>query len=194
MRLIRVSPKRHLSDFVEESALQVVSTTEYVGSGFAETLSTAGSFDSTADLQRTLAVILMYSILWSIGLFGLGVCALRNQRQIAAAVDVKKKKMLAGTDPKALEIIPKSTQHIISHLMAYVDAVLPSVYQSNKWFHRMLDELSRHHRYLILFVPSADTSAEQRRMRTGIQLLTVQSVLLFILAVTCDLSVSPMLT
>jgi hypothetical protein len=49
--------------------------------------------------------------------------------------------------------------------------------------------LSKHHRYMILIMPTIEASLEHHRILTGIQLLTVQSMLMFVLAVTCDIQV-----
>jgi len=64
------------------------------------------------------------------------------------------------------------------------------VYKSKEMVGSTWEELAKHHRYMILIMPTIEASMEQRRMLTGIQLLTVQSMLMFVLAVTCELQVS----
>lgn len=51
---------------------------------------------------------------------------------------------------------------------------------------RFWEEVSKSHRYLLLFTASGE-DGDKKRMLTGIHLLTVQSMLMFILAVFYDL-------
>jgi hypothetical protein len=70
-------------------------------------------------------------------------------------------------------------------LLAYVDSVLPLVFvQKGSWAGRWR-EISRHHRYVLLFTASGERAREERE-RVGIQMLTVQTMLMFLLAVSED--------
>ena len=73
--------------------------------------------------------------------------------------------------------------------MGYVESVFPSVYQSKRWLGRLGAELAVHHRYMVLLMPTTEESMEKKRLLTGMQLLTVQTMLMFLLAVACDLQV-----
>ncbi len=64
----------------------------------------------------------------------------------------------------------------------------PAVFQQKSSFQRLWQEISRHHRYLLLFVPFNHIKSSQRSVTT-IHLLTVQSMLMFILALCYDLQV-----
>jgi hypothetical protein len=52
----------------------------------------------------------------------------------------------------------------------------------------MFDEISRHHRYLLV-LSAKGTTGGHKRFVTGVQLMTIQSMYLFMLAVVYDLQV-----
>ena len=164
--------------------LEVSSVSLLVAKQFFGTMETAGDLNSASSLKKTLIVILMYSILWSVGLLGiLGCSCLQrvNSHKLGGeeALMLKKEKAM----------LTRSNQDIKQYLMSYVNEVFPSVYQTTSSMDRLWTEIKKHHRYLLLFSTSGEI-AESKRMMTGIQLLTVQSMLLFILAVCYDLQVS----
>jgi hypothetical protein len=64
--------------------------------------------------------------------------------------------------------------------------VLPSVFRPRVGLTRFWEEVSKSHRYLLLFTASGE-DGDKKRMLTGLHLLTVQSMLMFILAVFYDL-------
>jgi hypothetical protein len=64
--------------------------------------------------------------------------------------------------------------------------VLPSVFRAKAGLTRFWEEVSKSHRYLLLFTASGE-DGDKKRMLTGVHLLTVQSMLMFILAVFYDL-------
>jgi hypothetical protein len=81
------------------------------------------------------------------------------------------------------------TSHLCFILvLSSVNEAFPAVFQQKSAFQRLWEEISRHHRYLLLFVPFNHIKSSQRSMTT-IHLLTVQSMLMFILALCYDLQV-----
>jgi hypothetical protein len=69
-----------------------------------------------------------------------------------------------------------------------VDEIFPAVFQAKSPLQRLWGEISRHHRYLMLFIPNKHEKYSQRSL-TAIHLLTVQSMLMFIVALCYDLQV-----
>ena len=67
--------------------------------------------------------------------------------------------------------------------------ILPSVFRPKTGLVRFWEEVSKTHRYLLLFTASGE-DGDKKRMLTAIHLLTVQTMLMFILAVFYDLQVS----
>ena len=70
-----------------------------------------------------------------------------------------------------------------------VSETLPSVFKPKTGLTRFWEEVSKTHRYLLLFTASGE-DGDKKRILTGIQLLTVQTMLMFMLAVFYDLQVS----
>lgn len=66
--------------------------------------------------------------------------------------------------------------------------MFPAVFQSKSRIHCLWEEITRHHRYLMLIIPS-DYEKNSQRSLTAIHLLTVQSMLMFIVALCYDLQV-----
>lgn len=167
----------------DSGVLEVSSVTVLVGKQFFDTIETAQDLNSLSDLRKTLIVILMYSVLWSVGLLGILGCSYFQRYRFpksgnAQALSLKKERAM----------LTRSNHDVKQYLMSYVNEVFPSVFQAKSRLERLWNEIKKHHRYLLLFSTSGDIS-ESRRMLTGIQLLTVQSMLMFILAVCYDLQV-----
>jgi hypothetical protein len=73
------------------------------------------------------------------------------------------------------------------YLKAYLDSIFPSVFRETKsGVKAMWEELKKHHRYANLFTAHGPTSREERA-QTIVQLLTVQTMLMFLMAVFYDL-------
>jgi hypothetical protein len=75
----------------------------------------------------------------------------------------------------------------VKYLHAYINELFPSVFRSESYKKRLFDEICKHHRYIILFRPAeGGSNADNVRMLTGLQLLTVQTMLMFMVAVCYD--------
>jgi hypothetical protein len=75
---------------------------------------------------------------------------------------------------------------VIDLTLVVVVEVLPSVFRAKAGLTRFWEEVSKSHRYLLLFTASGE-DGDKKRMLTGLHLLTIQSMLMFILAVFYDL-------
>eukprot|EP01038_Epipyxis_sp_PR26KG_P011403 gene11403-15285_t len=69
-------------------------------------------------------------------------------------------------------------------LETYVSQLFPSVFSSKPFMYRLYDEVKKHHRYLLVL---RSESGDAKRILTGIQLLSVQTMLMFLLALLYDL-------
>ena len=76
-----------------------------------------------------------------------------------------------------------------AYLAAYVNEVFPTVFSAKSKFARLYHEICKHHRYIVLFTASGE-NGNKTRMITGMHLLTVQAMLMFMLAVLYDLQVN----
>jgi hypothetical protein len=183
----RLSSHRRLNT-IESMSLQVISSVSYISDGFGETISSPMAINSPEDLSRVLIVIFLYGILWVGGFSLLGLCAFRSYHTkrdvdpLAKARQGKLEREASGAGDTNVNLSIAQNR-----LLHYVNTIIPSVYNNQNWMTRMLEELSKHHRYLILFMVNDEVITESRRMLTGIQLLTVQAMLMFLLAVACDI-------
>jgi hypothetical protein len=160
-----------------------MATTGYVVEDFGDTMSHPLPLSSSSDFQQVIVVFLLYGILWVSGLSGIGFCFLYNSHNRKKLTE---KRFQQRSESSKRDL---GAQEVQDKLMGYVDSVFPSVYQSKRWLSRLLSELGKHHRYMVLLMPTRDESMEKRRITTGVQLLTVQTMLMFLLAVACDIQV-----
>jgi hypothetical protein len=131
----------------------------------------AGSLNSVSDFRKTLIVIMMYVVLWSSSLAAIFVCVFFQRR--SRQNELKFTSMVAGKNsPEDLRVF----------LTSYINAILPAVYQNSSGVRRLFSEILRNHRYIMVF-SSGGAISDEKRMLVGAQLLTVQSMLMFMLSV-----------
>jgi hypothetical protein len=78
-----------------------------------------------------------------------------------------------------------------SRLKNYIRKLFPRVYlaEESMWG-SMLFEMRNNHKYLSVFFPHSSPAEVNKRLMMAFQFLTVQSFLLFAIAVTLDIDVS----
>ncbi len=181
---VAVTSRRRLGSNAEEQsgASTIVAMSSFVADQFAGTISSAGSMDSLQDFQKVLIVIIMFSTLWAGGLILLSGCLFQQ------TVDSKSINMqqLAHERKKRMAAMQKSPIAIKEYLTNYVSSVIPSVFSTSSLFKRFGDELCTNHSYFSLLYSNNKLSRE-KKMLLCIQLLTVQTMLMFLLAVFYDL-------
>jgi hypothetical protein len=162
----------------ESRALEVVTSSTIVINGFQETILTAQDL-TVGDLAQAWIVIILYSVLWGIGLSSMAICGYRQSKYKSQADLVKVGVLTQG--------VKKSIKEYLTH---YIDETFPPVFHFNTFskYQNMYEEVTRHHRYLLILTSKGKT-AEHTRIVTGIQLMTIQSMYLFMLAVVYDLQV-----
>jgi hypothetical protein len=161
----------------DSGALEVLGASTLVVDEFITTMASAGDLDSAAALEKTLIVLLLYGVLWAIGLLGVAVCFWKSKNVVdykTPELNLKKNQALAT----------KSKDDIRKYLVAYIDEVFPAVYQTKLPLTRLWSEIKRHHRYFVILSSHASYDV---RMLTTVQLLTVQAMLMFVLALCYDL-------
>jgi hypothetical protein len=80
-----------------------------------------------------------------------------------------------------------SVEEIRERLTKYVDSVFPVIFYPGHLLLRLKDEIRRNHRYLMMFMLMEGELEGKKRLVNGIQLLTIQSALMFLLALLYDL-------
>jgi len=87
---------------------------------------------------------------------------------------------------KRVAQISYSVAVVQQNLLAYTSQLFPSIFSNEPMARRMLSEICRHHRYLTLFTASKGEAGDKQRILTCIQLLSVQTMLMFLLALLYD--------
>ena len=175
--------ERRLSGALAQSGvMDAVSVSVYVGNEFKNTFNSADDLTSAAALKRVLIVIIMFSTLWAGGLLVIFGCTWR--RAALKKVHKKEGKQLERTVQYVQD--KQSTNLAHKYLTDYVMETFPSVFSNKPFFSRLYGEVKRHHRYLTLLTAPETESGDKQRILTGIELLTVQTMLMFLLAVLYD--------
>ena len=159
----------------------VMTMTEYVAGEFLGTLSSASSM-TPKSINNVIIVILMFAVLW---MFGIGLIIMYVFRSKYATIWKKQDIQINLERRKRCASISKSPYAIKSYLIEYVNTVFPSVYNQTSFMSRIWSEIMRHHRYVNLFIGS--NMRTTKGIISGIQLLTIQTMLMFFLAVFYDL-------
>jgi len=82
--------------------------------------------------------------------------------------------------------ISYSVAMVQQNLLNYTSQVFPSIFSNEPMARRIWSEICRHHRYLTLMTASKGESGDKQRLITCIQLLSVQTMLIFLLALLYD--------
>lgn len=172
-------------------------------------------------VENTLVVILMYTVIWSIGLIGISIISFRHlfdkqnnqndkkkikhinnlETHFQNDVIISKKKKENNKNNSSSETDNNnnnnwdiesdiSTSPAFKMLTNYVDELIPRVFHQQSYLKRIWDEILQHHRYITFFYSRLEgKQADYKRILTITHLLTVQSMLIFMLAVFYDLQV-----
>uniref|UniRef100_A0A7S3M5U4 PKD/REJ-like domain-containing protein n=1 Tax=Spumella elongata TaxID=89044 RepID=A0A7S3M5U4_9STRA len=176
--------RRLSNDALDQSGvLDLVTATTFLGNQFADTFMASGQFDSPEAFQRVLTVIVMFSTLWACGLALIVGCAWRRK-----VMEKKNSKDLSKLERKMQSAqVSRSPAAVRQYLADYVRETLPSVFSSKPFFSRMYGEVKRHHRYLKLITAPNGQSGDKERVLTAVELLSIQTMLMFLLALLYDM-------
>ena len=168
----------------DSGALQLVAMTELVTNDFKNTFSAASELTNPQNIEKALIVILMFSILWSVGLSLLFLCNWRRQ-----AMKKKNEKDLKQLERQRRGAeISQSPASVREYLSNYIIEIFPAVFKHKSRLHQAVEEIRNHHRYLSLFLTKeTGASADHARTMKVFQVLTIQTMLMFLLALLYDL-------
>lgn len=155
------------SDLLDDSgATNVMASSVYIASDFAETFDAADSFTSPADAVRVLVVIIMLGLVWVPGLLVIGV------QQVMPK---------PAKEMKTTTVMQDARQNVLR----YVNNVIPRVFtEQGSLLHRVWVEVLEHHVFFRMF-----TKAELKRRRETIcKSLTIFTFMLFLVAAFFDVS------
>lgn len=153
------------------------------------TVLSASQLDSSS-VSKSMAVLLMYGLMWAVGFLMIGVSLYKQRFSRSDA-----KKEIVETQPlrlmkkKSKSRSSKNQEEIKRMLTKYIDEIFPAVYQSRSYVSRMFEEVMKHHRYILLLNFRGE-DLNSRKIITCLHMLTVQTMLMFILAMLYDLQVN----
>jgi hypothetical protein len=180
----------YASSTVESSGfLEMVAMTEYTYQGFVQTNSDVSKV-SLGDIQNGLIVIIMFSTLWGCGVLGLYELLRTSYCQSLSKVVPDESKVRLKRPDNANYISLDSKK---KYLMTYIDSIIPVVFRSAALQHdsslkSMWKTIKTYHPYAIVFTANGPGTKEVK-VQKGIYLLTIQAMLMFIMAVFCDFQV-----
>lgn len=135
-----------------------------------------------SSLSRSIIVLLMFGSMWGAGILGLLSCYFRYEFRKQKIQNFKTNKIVSSSRVRA------SSTDANSILTKYLDEVFPVVFQSQSYVTRMFTELLKHHRYFQLGTFRGE-EADLRRVVTCCHLLTIQTMLMFLLGLCYELQV-----
>ena len=167
-------------------ALTLMSMAEYTYDGFYETISETDDV-SVSDLKASYLVLVMVLIMWGFGsLMFVEEFRLTEKWFISPKYRVRERhrsSMLGGS------IVPldESMETRKKYLLTYLDSIFPDIFHQDEvnW-KSILGEIMKHHRYINILTNSGIFSHELR-VKTVLQMLTIQTMLMFVLSVCYDL-------
>eukprot|EP01036_Dinobryon_divergens_P025956 gene25956-34556_t len=168
----------------DSGALQLVAMSELVSSNVMNTFSAAPSLTNPSYIEKALIVIIMFATMWSAGFALLFLCTWR--RHIKKRVNEKEERFLERKKRGAG--VAQSPVAIQEYLSNYILEVFPAVFQKKSRFQQVFEEIRNHHRYISLFFSEeSGPRADQARVLKVVQILSIQSLLMFLLALLYDL-------
>ena len=159
-------------DVVVTTSLQIAATGEYLVSQIGTTLSASPNLASPDTIEHVYIVISMFASFWVIGVVLLAVG--RRAKAHKTKIHEEIEKIPPRTEP--------APQNIRQDFMAYIEEAIPSIFRGESNVVKSLKELFKRHKYVALLVYT-----ENLNLLNVTRIVTVQSMLMFILAVTYDL-------
>lgn len=165
-----------------QSAVSVGVAFVFVGQNFAHTFKAAPALTSPEALAKVIVVIVLYGTIWGCGL--VVIVYFHWVMNMTKELETKRKEkrrlsmVSVAADPEANEMEAKNK------LIKYISSVFPTAFEKKSLLVTLRDELTQHHSYLNFLVHGRHKSPELN----VIKMLTIQSFMLFLLALLYDLS------
>jgi hypothetical protein len=164
---------------------------------FVETILTADDL-SASSLSQSQIVLLMFGMLWGVGLLAILSHCLYQRRKTgtqSAKEDCTIPPTSTSPTQASLPTSPvarlaEGNDDMISSLKNYLEQSFPSVYhRSNSYFDRMVTEICNNHPYIEIFASAGDEDPELQKIVSFVKLLTELTMFMFMLAAFYELEV-----
>ena len=159
------------SNEAETTSLQSVATGSYLVDQVVHTLSAAPSLTSADAFEHVYIVISMFASLWAVGI--MLTLLVRWRKVETSAVKV-------GTEQRNDLNIQEGYKEMKLTMETYISEIIPVLFRGESNSFRTLREVFSHHKYTSVFFSEVT-------VLTIVKIITVQSMLMFLLAFTYDL-------
>jgi multisubunit Na+/H+ antiporter MnhG subunit len=140
-------------------------------------------------LSRTIIIFVLFGAIWALG--GIGMLMAVYSR---VQSPTKANKVASVVHTLGESLLEKQRQNLVL-MREYVHMLLPAIYDTNVALKdRVWNELLRCHKYLVLIAPAVSDVDKMHRIRMIFQVLTTQTIFLFLIAWIYDLDVSQEVT
>jgi hypothetical protein len=187
VRTERVLGRRRLEDALESSGtLTVLAMGKYTFNEFYETIMDSDEL-TLNDLRESYVVLVMFVVMWCFG-----AIFFFEEFRLTGNVFVAPKQRSRERHQRPViggSIVPfDETKEVRKkYLLTYLNSIFPVVfYQEGTTWQGLVHEIFKHHRYMTIFTGGGAFSYEMR-VKTILQMLTVQTLLMFVLSVCYDL-------
>lgn len=170
-------------DAVVDAAVTLGLIMEYAGSDLSATFHASPAlFTDPHALQKVYVVVALFGLLWSGALLAM-VCFKWSDTRLTSKLARKRHAALRGIHPLAEEKI--GSEEARKKLVEYISSIFPFVFESQSVLMGLKHELFRHHAYVSFLCQS---SHNRTPVISVIKMLTMQSFMLFLLALLYDLN------
>jgi len=176
------------SSGVESSGyVEMVSMSVHSYEGFVSTNSEVTD-TSFSDVKNGMVVVIMFATVWGCGLLGLYQLFKASYCSCCSKVQPEEeKKESEQSDAPPAEVSRDSKK---DYLLKYVDAILPTIFRSavehDSTLQSMWKTICAYHSYVAVFYVNG-SDVKVKRIQKGVYLLTIQSMLMFIMVSQCIL-------
>eukprot|EP01038_Epipyxis_sp_PR26KG_P004351 gene4351-6155_t len=157
----------------------------YIASDFKDTFSEANNLDSLASVKKVLTIIILFAVEWGVGF----AIVIGFAGRYKMTIKTRKVSTVDINHGHGHACDGNSSVDIGQYLVEYISVVFPAVYYTHKASRlgQILHEILIHHRYFTLLSSPKGEFGDHAKIITGIKLLTVQTMLMFLLALLYDL-------
>jgi hypothetical protein len=180
---------RQLSAVASSGYIEMAAMTEYTYEGFIETNSDITGL-TVADISNGVVVIVMFATLWGCGV--LGLYELVRTSYCTCFSNVSPKKVKGRQRTSAIHHEELSLDAKKEYLVKYVDTIIPILFRTDVKGEGVLSSMWKtiriYHPYAVVF-SSNSSESKDTKIQKGLYLLTIQAMLMFIMALFCDFQV-----
>jgi hypothetical protein len=169
---------------------EVVAMSKYTYEGFIQTNSEVSEL-AFSDLENGIIVIVMFGALWGCGLLGLYELIRSSYFSCSSKVRPDKPSNIGKRQTSVAQpTVEVSLATKKQYLLKFIDDILPIVFRPSVEHDTTLQSLWKtiktHHSYAVVLTANGP-GTKDLKIRKGLYLLTIQAMLMFTMAVFCDL-------